>query len=407
MIHVGLSTSNLYAKFAGSVILSIFENVFIPPYSITVHILHDNTLTPDNHDKFIYVAGRYNQLVKFYNVEEFCADKIQEIYKFFPKISQSRFTIVTLYRLLAPYVLPPDIEKTIYLDADIIVNMNINELWQVELNDKPIAAADEMRTDSFSHPMNASHNYLVTSGLVDYNDYFNAGVLLMNLNVLRDKEEIVMSGIKFVGEHPQLQYLDQDVLNYLFSKNYLKLDEKFNFFVREARSRREMRPARKIYHFAGAVFGMNINDPFNRLWLKYFMKTPWFNEETIGRLYDGFEQMYNGLKNSMINISATMSGKKRAFFTTPENVEATKGIFSVRDDEEIILIENQKSLQKLIDAMKRSKGKKIFFILYPYFQFNVLTKEGFVYGRDFLNGLEFLSTEHGVPFNSYPLIQAM
>ena len=410
MIHICFALHDKtghYSKFVGTTMLSIFENVFAPPYSITIHILHDNTLRPDNHDKFIYVAGRYNQLVKFYNVEELCPDKISEMVNLIPLSKTSRLSVAALYRLLIPQIFSPDIEKAIYLDADIIVNMNINELWQVELNDKPIAAADEIRADSFSHPMNASHNYLVTSGLVEYNDYFNSGVLLMNLDILRDKEENIIRGVKFVGEHPQLQYLDQEVLNYLFSKNYLKLNEKFNFFVREARSRREMRPARKIYHFAGAVFGMNINDPFNRLWLKYFMKTPWFNEETIGRLYDGFEQMYNGLKNSMINISATMSGKKRAFFTTPENVEATKGIFSVRDDEEIILIENQKSLQKLIDAMKRSKGKKIFFILYPYFQFNVLTKEGFVYGRDFLNGLEFLSTEHGVPFNSYPLIQAM
>lgn len=407
MIHIGLSTSNLYAKFAGTAMLSIFENVFAPPYSITIHILHDNTFTPDNHDKFVYIAGRYNQLVKFHNVEDFCADKIQEIYKSFPKLGQTRFTIATFYRLLAPYVLPPDIEKAIYLDADIVVNMNINELWQVELGYSPLAAADELRADSFSHPMNASHNYLVKSGLVGYNDYFNSGVLLMNLNVLRDKEETIMRGVKFVGDNPQLQYLDQEVLNYLFSKSYLKLNEKFNFFVREARARREMMPARKIYHFAGAVFGLNMGDPFNRMWLKYFAKTPWFDEETIGRLYDGFEQIYNGLKNSMINISAMMSGKTRAFFTTPENVEATKGIFSIRDDEEFIPAENQESLQKLIDAMKRSKGKKIFFILYPYFPFNALIQEGFVYGRDFLNGLEFLSPEHGVPLNSYPLILAM
>lgn len=378
-----------------------------PPHSITVHILHDNTLTPDNHDKFIYVAGRYNQLVKFYNVEELCPDKISEMVNLIPLAKTSRLSVAALYRLLIPQILSPDIEKAIYLDADIIVNMNINEFWQVELGYSPLAAADEVRVDSFIHPASAANNYLVTSGLVGYNDYFNSGVLLMNLDVLRDKEEIIMRGVKFVGEHPQLQYLDQEVLNYLFSKNYLKLDEKFNFFVREARSRREMESARKIYHFAGAAFGMNMNDPFNRLWLKYFAKTPWFDEETIGQLYDGFEQMYNGLKNSMINISSTMSGKTRAFFTTPENVEATKGIFSVRDDEEIILIENQESLQQLIDAMKRSKGKKIFFILYPYFQFDVLTKEGFVYGKDFLDGLKFLSAEHGVPLNSYQLIQTM
>ena len=72
----------------------------------------------------------------------------------------------------------------------------------------------------------------------------------MNLDYMRDEEETLMQGIKFVGEHPQSLYLDQEVLNYLYSKNYLKLDEKFNSFVRESRHRSE-KIHRKIYHFAG------------------------------------------------------------------------------------------------------------------------------------------------------------
>ena len=43
----------------------------------------------------------------------------------------------------------------------------------------------------------------------------------------------------------------------------------------------------------------------------------------------------------------------------------------------------------------------------PNFPFAALIKAGFVYGKDFLNGLEFLSAEHGLPLNSYRLIQAM
>lgn len=360
-------------------------------------------MTPDNHDKFIYVAGRYNQLVKFYNVEELCADKISEMVSLMPSAKFSQFTVATLYRLLIPQLLSADIEKAIYLDSDIAVNLDITELWRLELNEKIFAAVSEEDCGTDTGGL-----FLCTSGLIKHKEYLNAGVMLLNLKLLRNEEELINKGIVFYGEHPQCFCLDQDILNYCFAERILKLPAHFNVFVVHAR-RRNAPFGRKIYHYAGQInsFTLGIRDEFYYLWMRYFMKTPWFNEETIGQLYDGFEQIYNGLKNSMINISATMSGKTRAFFTTPENVEATKGIFSVRDDEEIILIENQKSLQKLIDAMKRSKGKKIFFILYPYFQFNVLTKEGFVYGRDFLNGLEFLSAEHGVPFNSYPLIQAM
>lgn len=411
MIHVcfGLyDKTGRYSKFTGTAMLSLFDNIIAPPYSITIHILHDNTLTPDNHDKFIYVAGQYNQLVKFYNVEELCAEKIKEFWQRIPAIRTSWSTIGSFYRLLIPKILSSDIDKCIYLDSDIIINLDINELWQINLGNNALAAVPEMEANAYNYEvMDAAKKYLLIADFVNYEDYFNAGLLLMNLNYFRFSQNLIMNGIEFYGEHPQCNAFDQDILNYLFSKNYLRLPDKFDSFICNERSQGRTQIQKKIYHFSTPTLGLSGNDPFNQLWMRYFMKTPWFDEETIGRLYDGFEQMYNELKSSVINFSAMMSGKKRAFFTTPENIEATKGIFSVRDDEEIILIENQKSLQKLIDAMKRSKGKKIFFILYPYFPFNALIQEGFVYGRDFLNGLEFLSPEHGVPLNSYPLILAM
>lgn len=102
MIHVcfGLhDETERYSKFTGTAMLSIFENT---NSKITVHILHDNTLTQDNHDKFIYLAGQYGQLVKFYNVNELCADRIETIYKFFPKLIKHVFplpcAIVFLYQ---------------------------------------------------------------------------------------------------------------------------------------------------------------------------------------------------------------------------------------------------------------------------------------------------------------------
>ena len=50
MIHVCLcfhDKTGRYAKFVGTTIFSLFENT---ESEVTVHILHDNTLTADNHD---------------------------------------------------------------------------------------------------------------------------------------------------------------------------------------------------------------------------------------------------------------------------------------------------------------------------------------------------------------------
>ncbi len=410
MIHVcfGLyDKTGRYSKFTGTTMCSLFENATPPPTSITVHILHDNTLTQDNRDKFIYLTGRYGQAVKFYNVDELCADRIAEINILIPSAKTSQLSIAALYRLLIPQIISADIEKVIYLDSDIIVNLDITELWQIELNDKSIAAVAEAENDPLDYPRNAKVNYLVKNNLVSYNDYFNSGVLLINLNSWRNEEELISDGIKYLSEHPQLIYLDQEVLNYIYSKSYLKLPAKFNALVRSERFVEKTPQARKkIYHYnnsnGGQGIALNLSDNLNRLWIKYFMKTPWFDEDSIGRLYEGVEQMHGGLKSSMLNLSAMMSGKTRAFFVTPQDVDMIKKAFSVQTNEDIILAENQESIKKLIKAMKRSQGKKIFFITMLIFPYNVLINEGFVFGKDFLNGAEFL-----LGFNSYLLIKDM
>ena len=366
-----------------------------------MHILHDNTLTLDNREKFSYLAGQYNQRVKFYNVEELYADKINEMLALMPEVKNYRCSVGTAYRLFVANILPADVEKIIFFDSDIIVNLDIRELWQIDLGDKPFAAVPES-----SNGTNAKNFALCREGYVRDEDYLNLGVLLINTRRFRDNE-LLMKGIKFVGEHPQCIHFDQDVFNYLFSKDYLKLPAKFNFFTVRVRHLEEINYERVIYHFAGPAFGITMNNPINRLWLKYFSKTPWFGTETVEHLYESFNQIHVGLKNSMIQISAAMSGKTRAFFTAPVNVNALKNIFLVRDDEEIFLAENQSSLKKLIDAMNASRGKKVFIILLLGFPFQSLTAAGFVFGKDFFDGMEFLSAANGLPLDSYQLIKAM
>ena len=109
----------------------------------------------------------------------------------------------------------------------------------------------------------------------------------------------------------------------------------------------------------------------------------------------------------MANLSTIMHDKSRAFCTTPAYLDDVKKVFNVRDDEEVITLENQKPLKDLLDSMKESQGKKVFFIVAQNFPFNVLTQAGFIYGKDFVNGLEFFSEEQGILMNSYPLLRAM
>ena len=82
------------------------------------------------------------------------------------------------------YVLPQEIEKVIYLDADIVVNLDIAELWQFNLGARPLGAVpvylqDKNEADGLGRVLNDFD--LVRFGFVRAEDYFNSGVLVMNL----------------------------------------------------------------------------------------------------------------------------------------------------------------------------------------------------------------------------------
>ena len=413
MIHIcfGLHDKNgRYSKFTGTAILSLLENT---SSEVTIHILHDNTLSVDNRDKFIYLVGRYGQHVKFYNVERVFLQKFPEATTF-PDKFQSIYSPATMYRFLIPHVFPASIDKVIYLDSDIVVNLDIEELWRVRLGVDPLGAVPVsfQNADTQTGIARARKMFrMCEDGGVKPEDYFNAGVLLINLRSFRDEDETLTSAVKSISVYPEYAFLDQDVLNYCFAARALKLPIKFNRAVRFERLEGTGEIDRKIYHYAGqnAVwsFNLDMHDAFNRLWMDYFIKTPWFNVASVGRLYESVKQMHIRLKQAMVQTSALMSGKTRVFFTMPENLEATKEVFALRDDEEIILAENQDSLKNLLVEMKTSQGKKVFFIMVTDFPFSVLTEAGFVRWRDFLNGFEFLSEAEGFPLDSHRIIKAM
>lgn len=408
MIHVcyGLyDKDGRYSKFTATSMLSLFENTPPPTQSVIVHILHDNTLTQENRDKFIYIAGRYGQIIKFYNVEILCKDLIAGIKKIFAKqLETSVFTVAMFYRLFVTTLIAPEIKKIIYLDSDTIINLDIQELWQVKLGDKVLAAVTEKDNSGLIQDLS-----LCLDGFVNYENYFNSGVLILNLKVLRNERKSIEKGINFIASNPRYTWCDQDILNYCFSEKYLKLPVKFNQFVRSERFNGKNTIDEKIYHYAGQSLQLNPSDNFNQLWLKYFVKTPFFNENSFINLYGGIQQLHIQQKKFAVKVSEIMSGKKRAFFIVPSDVATLKNTFQIKSDEDIILADSPQSLQKLADEIKNAKGKKVFFIAIREFLavYQSLTRAGFTYGKDFVNAFEFLSDAEGLPLNSHFLVKLL
>ena len=379
MIHVCLcfhDKTGHYAKFAGTTMLSLLENT---DSEVTVHILHDNTLTPDNHDKFIYLAGRYNQQVRFHNVEKLCADKLKEYMKLFPAMKSSRITVAGFYKLLIPQLLSEYTDKIIYLDADIIVNLDIKNLWKVDIEGVPLAAVTEISNKVSMHDF-----VICNDGIIKTEDYFNSGVLSMNLKILRSEEETILKAIKFRNENPQYDQFDQLIFNYCFATKALKLPNRFNQFVPTAGSFVE----RKIYHYVSSYIRLNVNNPFNRLWIDHFIKTPWFDTNAIGNMYNFILKLGENQLIQMRKLSTACSGKARVFVVTAERLERIKKDFLIRDDEEVIVAEKDVMTQELVDKIKAERDKKVFFGFISGFP-EALKKAGLIENENFFNGFLF------------------
>ena len=421
MIHVcfGLHDKDgRYSKFTGTAILSMFENTVS---KVTVHILHDNTLTDDNRDKLSYIADKYGQIINFHNVELICAEEVNRINQLFiDEQNREGFSMGKFYRLLIPNVLPDDIIKIIYLDSDIIVNLDINELWQIPISDKPLAAVHEKDNGIIPE---TSFGFC-KKGFVNPENYFNSGVLIMNLQQIRQNDiENIWEGIHLRAKTPESGHFDQEVLNYCFSEKCLKLPLKFNTFVETLRKHMDLQTCNRICHYAAHCLNSNMTDIFNNLWFSYFEKTLWFTKDIIGHIEEAITPTINKnvnkreseFKNLALNMAILLAYRQRAFFTIAPNVEAIKKFFTVRADELIIPFESEESIQTLAYAMETLRGQKIFFILmdeYPQLCW-ALTEVGFVEGLDFVNAAKFLNLpeeneqENNIELNTYELVRNM
>ncbi len=395
MIHIcfGLHDADgRYSKFIGTTMVSIFENTITPPPispSVAVHILHDATLTDDNREKFSQTAEKYNQSVEFHNVEKLCPDEINFLREKLADKINSRFSIGMFYRLLMKKIF--GCGKIIYLDADIIVNLDIEELWQKDLQDHPVAAVPEI--EAALNKMIVD-KFVLHTGIVKTDNYFCSGVMIFDLD--KFDEKFFRNGVQFLIGNPKCESPDQDILNVFFSENYLKLPQKFDSFANCDRYWK-LPVAKKIYHYAGNNIGLNLKDEYNRLWLENFSRTPWFNFEVIGRLGERFymENDFDTLQTQLL-IRICIE-HQRGFFLSPADVEKAKFIFSIQDDEPIVEIRDSNSLTELFKKMSELHGQKVFFLFYQNYSLlrKTLNAHGFKEFEDFVDGRTFMTREQG------------
>jgi len=214
IVNLLVTLDSNYLKPLKVMLYSLFINN--PDDRFDVYLLHSRIKPHEISDLEQYINQQGHQLVVI-TVGE---DDFQDA----PVVKH--YTKEMYYRLLAFKYLPADLERILYLDPDILVINSIKKLYDLDLTGWMYAAA--------------YHDRLMVKELnrfrfleYELEEYFNSGVLLMNLTRQRemiDEEEIYA----FVEKNKNRLILpDQDVLNSLYAKHIKKVDEiEFNYDTR-------------------------------------------------------------------------------------------------------------------------------------------------------------------------------
>lgn len=155
----------------------------------------------------------------------------------------SFFGMEAYSRLFSPFKLPANIDKVLYLDADMVCNGNIAELYDIDLEDAMwCACQDNGIKEKDLDRLNLPHD----------TKYINSGMLLINLNKIRKyyEEKDITRLIR--ENHEKLIYPDQDFINMIFSKEIKIISNKFNLVCKDF-AYSELSETPIILHYAGSV----------------------------------------------------------------------------------------------------------------------------------------------------------
>jgi lipopolysaccharide biosynthesis glycosyltransferase len=205
-----------YARYAGVVVTSIFSHT---KSRVHVTIVHDSTLTDENRRRFEQTAQRWEQSVSFVDVGAQALQIFADPEERWPIYGRG-----ALYRLLIPSLL--NVPWVIYLDCDILVNLDIAELWAAS---KLEEAQNAFLIASRSASGGTKYNWLIRwhskirgwgmpSVLHDRKRLFNSGVLLMNLSRIREKYDLKKEAARFFERYIHFaDQADNEFLCFLFS----------------------------------------------------------------------------------------------------------------------------------------------------------------------------------------------
>ncbi len=261
-INVAITIDRNYTQAAGVMLNSLLVNT---ASDVHVYLLHSNLEQQQIALFDALIAQHDHAAIDYHQLES------KEIERF---PAAGHLKSVAYGYFLLPELLPETEEKILYLDPDVIVLSDVQELWNVDVENVLLAAVPVI-----SPPCDK----ILSAG----DDFFNSGVILINLKMWRECGLMnkALKAASDLADH--IRGADQDVINVVSRNHWKKLplrwNKRPNFYLKKDNaiySADEIEEAGQntgIIHFTGPVKPWHYAcfHPEQKQYLNYKKNTPW------------------------------------------------------------------------------------------------------------------------------------
>ena len=182
---------------------------------------------------------------------------------------QPGFAPEAAFPLLLADLLPPSVDRVLFIDPDLLVLDDVGKIWDRDLGENVVGAVTDQAIPTVSSPR----------GLKDWHardipadaPYFNGGVLLVDLDRWRSQDVTARVRKYLEADAGQVDFFHQEALNAILWDKWLQLDQRWNLVASLAG--RPYGPGNPvavespgIVHFAGRFkpWRVRVGGPFAR-----------------------------------------------------------------------------------------------------------------------------------------------
>lgn len=215
-MNVGIISSRAYLPMARIMLKSLLSTT---DSNVELYLFHIDL----QEDDFNYLALNKEKMnIHPILVDASCFEGIEV---------KGHYGLFSYFRLLAPYILPKEIKRILWLDTDLIIQKDLENYYNSDFNGNAlIASPSVMNILGKGLPPELKKKYNVGEST-----YFNAGVLLLDLDYIRKSVSLDLMLTIAHEDKELLKYIDQDVLNILFwDKVQISSQYLYNFSPKDA-----------------------------------------------------------------------------------------------------------------------------------------------------------------------------